>query len=102
MQKIFTIRASQKDLEKALAKFVSLGWHVLNATKGSEWGRIGASYKWTIILDIGKNAPNADALIEEVIHEFSSKSLGKTVLLCIGVLVGLFALIAISIAIALL
>lgn len=98
MQKIITIRASQKDLEKALAKFVSLGWHVLSATKGSEWGRVGTSYKWTVILDIGENDPNADAFIEEVKREFSSKSIGKTVLLCVGVLVGLSILIAILIS----
>ena len=97
MQKIVTIRASQKDLEKALTKFVSFGWRVLNATKGSEWGRVGLSYKWTIVLDINEHTTDADALIKGVKQEFSSKSFTKTILIAIGSLVGIIVLLAIII-----
>lgn len=78
MQKVVTIRASQKDLEFAIEKFISFGWRVVNTTKGSELGRVGFSYKWTIILEISDYDLYVDAKIDSIVKEFSSKSFGKT------------------------
>ena len=91
-----TIRASQSDIEKACTKFISFGWRVLSTSKGSEWGRVGASYKWTIILEIDDDKKNVDEIIENVLQEFSLKSYGKTALLCIGAIIGIFCLIVLS------
>ncbi len=98
MQKVVTIRASQKDLEFAIEKFISFGWRVVNTTKGSELGRVGFSYKWTIILEISDYDLYVDAKIDSIVKEFSSKSFGKTALLCVGTIVGFVALFAIVFA----
>ena len=104
MQKVVTVRASQKDLEQVTAKFISQGWRVVSVTKGSEWGRIGLSYKWTIILEIDDNKAkaninvnvNANRAVEDIKKESATKSYGKTALLCVGVVVVFFFLVAIS------
>ena len=101
MQKVVTIRASQKDLVFVIEKFISYGWRVLNTARGSEWGRVGLSYKWTIVLELGENDNNADEKINSVIKEFSSKSYTTTALLCIGVVVGFLCLFAICFAVLL-
>lgn len=101
MQKVVTIRASQKDLEAVLEKFISSGWRILNVTRGSMWGRVGLSYKWTIILELGENYNNAEQKIKNIIREFSSKSYAKTALLCIATLACIFALFAILYAVLL-
>lgn len=75
MQKVVTIRASQKDLEAALEKFISYGWRILNVTRGSMWGRVGLSYKWTIILELGENYNNAE---QKILYEnFLQKAIQK-------------------------
>ncbi len=98
MQKVVTIRASQKDLEFAIEKFISFGWRVVNTTKGSELGRVGFSYKWTIILEISDYDLYVDAKIDSIVKEFSSKSFGKTALLYVGTIVGFVALFTIVFA----
>ena len=98
MQKVVTIRASQQDLEAVIERFISNGWRVLNTTKGSEWGRIGFSYKWTIILELGENYHDADEKINSIVREFSSKSYKKTAWLCVGCIVGFLVLFAILFA----
>ncbi len=95
MQKVITIRASQSDIEEACKKFIALGWRVLSASKGSEWGRVGLSYKWTIILEISDEEKNVDETIEGIIQEFSLKSYSNTALLCIGIILALFCFVAI-------
>lgn len=101
MQKVVTIRASQKDLEFVIEKFISYGWRVLNTARGSEWGRVGISYKWTIVLELGENDYNANEKINSIIREFSSKSYGTTALLFFGTIVGFLCLFAIVFAVLL-
>lgn len=98
MQKVVTIRASQKDLEFVIEKFISYGWRVLNTARGSEWGRVGISYKWTIILELGENDYNADEKINSIIREFSSKSYVTTSLLVFGIIVGFLCLIVFAVS----
>lgn len=101
MQKVVTIRASQKDLEFVIEKFASYGWRVLSTVRGSEWGRVGMSYKWTIVLELGENEYNANEKINSIKREVASKSYAKTALLCIGVAAGVLCLFAIIFAVLL-
>lgn len=99
MQKVITVRASQKDIEQVTAKFIAQGWHVVSVTKGSEWGRIGMSYKWTFILEMDDSIAKANVdtsrAVEDIKKESAAKSYGKTALLCVGVIAGFIVLVAI-------
>lgn len=99
MQRVITIRASHSDLDGALQSFTQKRWKVMSVTKGSEWGRVGTSYKWTIILDIPdnySNIRNIDAELDEIESNLSKRSYAKTALLVVGLVVGIFAVIGIA------
>ena len=51
MQKVITIRASQSGLEKHLSYYLNAGWKIVSTTRGSEWGRVLNTYRWTVILE---------------------------------------------------
>ena len=51
MQKVITIRASQSGLEKHLSHYLNAGWKIVSTTRGSEWGRVLNTYRWTVILE---------------------------------------------------
>ena len=103
MQKVVTIRASQGDLEQVTAKFIAQGWRVVSVTKGSEWGRVGMSYKWTFILEMddekAKSNVNINRTVEDIKNEAATKSYGKTALLCVGIVAIIVIFIAIICAI---
>lgn len=89
MQKVITIRASQADLNRQLEKFSAMGWKTVSVAKGSEWGRVGFSYKWTIVLEIPDNALDVkvcDDIIREAKLNSSAGSFKKTMLLALGLL----------------
>lgn len=52
MQKIISLRESQKGLDEALKSYVKAGWKVVSTTRGGEWTRILNTYKRTVILEI--------------------------------------------------
>ncbi len=97
MQRVITVRASQSDLNVALGKIVSSGWKVLSTTRGSEWGRVGFSYKWTVILerpdtvsDGGKySTQQMENCLSEALSSATKKSYIKAFALFGGLLVGL-------------
>ena len=101
MQQVITIRASQGDLNEALRQLTNRKWKVVSVVRGSEWGRIGFSYKWTVVLegDEKDNHPNWE--LESIRKVAASKSYGKAAALFVGVLVGMGAFIGILYAICL-
>ena len=101
MQRVVTIRASQKDLDYVLARFTRRNWRVISVTKGSELGRIGFSYKWTVILDGDKNGVNASSDIDDIIKETNRSSYIKAAILAVGLLLAVGAVIGISCALLL-
>ena len=100
MQRVVTIRASQKDLDYVLARFTRRNWRVISVTKGSELGRIGFSYKWTVILDGDKNGVNASSDIDDIIKETNKSSYIKTAILVVGLLIGVGALVGVFFALS--
>ena len=69
MQKIVTVRASQKGLSDELEEYTSQGWRIISTTKGSEWTRIFNTYKWTVVLEkpeIKKPIPSRPSVVEEI------------------------------------
>ncbi|MGN1103906.1 MAG: hypothetical protein ACI4QI_03435 [Candidatus Coproplasma sp.] len=89
MQKVITVRASQKDLDMKLNEITKLGWEVVSVTKGSEMGRIGFSYKWTVVLNIPDNT-NSDIIqkrLSLISNDLNGKSAASTVALVVGIFV---------------
>ena len=74
MQRVITVRASQSDLNEILERFVSAGWKVLSATKGSEWGRVGFSYKWTIVLERPDTTPSGSKYTPQQMDRFVTEA----------------------------
>ena len=106
MQKIFLVRASQKDLIKGLDKLIQKGIKVISITRGSEWWRIGLSYRWTVVLEISDEADlkKAEYEIEQMENDLSTSSIGKAVIFCCVVtavltICGLITYFAISCAV---
>jgi len=97
MQKVITVRASQRDLKKIIDEFLSRGWCVVSVTKGSDLRRVGFSFTWTIVLDTGENDANADKLIAQAKDYGSKISWAKAigVTLIISVVLVLIVVIAV-------
>lgn len=83
MQKIVTIRASQGALDEALTKFTEAGWNVKSVTKGSEWSRIGFSYKWTVVLECDDATANTQDF-QEIKNDIQISSAIKNIIFIIG------------------
>ncbi len=94
MQKIITIRASQGNLNKTLTAFTRAGWKVLSVTKGSELGRVGFSYKWTVVLENMYSYSNPND-VDNIVYNLQKLSLIDNVmfifmaLVIVGVIVAL-------------
>ena len=89
MQRVITIRASQSDLDLLLSELALLKVRVVSVTRGSEWGRVGFSYKWTVVLEADKLYEAQMEQIDKVVKSYTKKSYWITAVLAIGLLVGI-------------
>ena len=85
MQKIMTVRASQRALDEELAKFTAAGYTIKSVSRGSEWSRVGFSFNWTVVLEYDENVVNTEN-IEKIKGDIQARSAGKNVGLIIGLL----------------
>lgn len=99
MQKIITIRTTQRALNQQLETFIKLGWTIKSITKGSDWDQIGFTYKWTIVLENNSKNPNLKAL-NNVRKDIQKSSMTKNIILIVCLVA--FSLITTLILIAVL
>ena len=100
MQTVVKVRASHGDLQRVLSELALLNIRVISVTKGSEWGRIGLSYNWTVVLEGEKLYTEKMPKIESIIKNATKRSYWKTAALFVGLLVGLGVMIGVFYSIA--
>ena len=95
MQTVVTIRSSHRDLQGVLAEFVKIDVRVVSVTKGSELGRVGFTYKWTVVLEGDKLYSEKMPQIDRIIKNAAKRSYWKTAAIFIGPLIILGVLVGV-------
>ena len=89
MQAVIKVRASHGDLQRVLSEIATLNVRVLSVTKGSELGRVGLSYNWTVILEGEELYSEKMSMIESIVKSATIRSYWKTAALTIGLIAGM-------------